>query len=56
MLFQQTPTSQPITYLFLQQTPTIVKRNIHYLTDRREGEKCRRREEPNPFDDHSRRR
>ncbi|KAJ0884281.1 hypothetical protein HanPSC8_Chr10g0431931 [Helianthus annuus] len=56
MLFWQTPKSQPIPYLFLRQTPTIVERNIHYLTDRREGERCRRREEPNPFDGHSRRR
>ncbi|KAJ0514289.1 hypothetical protein HanHA300_Chr10g0367891 [Helianthus annuus] len=56
MLFRQAPKSQPIPYLFLRQTPTIVERNIHYLTDRREGERCRRREEPNPFDGHSRRR
>ncbi|KAF5786963.1 hypothetical protein HanRHA438_Chr10g0460011 [Helianthus annuus] len=56
MLFLQTPTSQPIPYLFLRQTPTIVERNIHYLTDRWEGVRCRRREEPNPFDGHSWRR
>ncbi|MFS7890009.1 hypothetical protein Hanom_Chr00s000006g01613731 [Helianthus anomalus] len=50
MLFRQTPTSQPIPHLFLLQTPTTVEPNICYLADRREGVRCRRREEPNLFE------